>query len=148
MNLSGLPAASLTHQRLQHQIAPVSSSLHALLLALEIHGWSWKSLRQKGNLKQLGSAMQEATKAAMTHLRANSPFLLRILSTPLSLKILLFVAPLIFPMNLEKFIQVHFTKVGDQTLLLVEETIAFAQKYQQEHTNILALLNTVKALRK
>jgi len=148
MNASGLPTASVgTPLELQQRVAYITILLHCLLLALELHGWSWSSLRRKGDFRKLSGGMLEAAKAGSTHLHVPWTPLLRVVTAPLTLRVLLYFMPLVFPLDIEKFLEYHFIKVGDQTLLLIEELVDLAQKYQIEHSNLLALLNGVKALR-
>lgn len=85
-----------------------------LLAALEGAGWSFRALLRSQRLREAVAAGREALRV-MAHRRGRpAPLVMRLLG-PLALRAVLAIAPRIMPFDLETYLRVHFTKVGDQT---------------------------------
>jgi 2-dehydropantoate 2-reductase len=55
--------------------------------------------------------------------------MLRLLVRPLVVRVVLRLAPLLFPFDLETYTRVHFTKVGDQMRLSLPQYIESGKKH-------------------
>jgi ketopantoate reductase len=94
--------------------ADFASALSMPLLAvLEAAGWSMAAAR--GRLGLATRAAAESLAIAERRAGRRAPLPLRLLLRPPILRPLLVLAPLVFPLDLERYLRFHFTKVGDQT---------------------------------
>jgi hypothetical protein len=89
--------------------------LMPLLAALEQAGWSFRGLRDPGRLQLATQGAHQALAAIARHRAQRAPWVLRWLVRPALVRLLLALAPRIMPLDLETYLRVHFTKVGDQT---------------------------------
>ena len=88
--------------------------LGAFIAALEAAGWSFASMRRDGCL-ELGARAARESLAVVAHERTASPPLgTKLVARSLGFRALLALAPLVTPVELETYLQVHFTKVGTQ----------------------------------
>ena len=100
-----------------------SSLLIPFIAALESTGWSLPKLRRSRDRRRLlARACDEALEAVESKLDARRPFPVRFLG-PTNWRGLLTVAPWFPPFDLEVYLQVHFTKVGKQTRMMLEDYI-------------------------
>jgi ketopantoate reductase len=86
-----------------------------LLVVLAESGWSLRELRRPERLRKARDAGREAVAAMARHHGRRRPLPLHLgLQTPVLLA-LVSLAPRLVPFDLESYLRVHFTKVGDQT---------------------------------
>lgn len=89
--------------------------LGMLVVALELSAWSAAALRRdRPLLRTTAESISQALRVGETLVGCRSPWALRQLGPGL-LGLLLRVAPWVVPFDLERFLEMHFTKVGDQT---------------------------------
>ena len=86
-----------------------------LLAVLEKAGWKFGVVREPARLALAARAGDEALQVMARHQGQKAPLALRLLNHPLAVRLVLAVAPRLMPFDLERYLQVHFTKVGDQT---------------------------------
>ncbi len=93
--------------------------LMPMVAALEIAGWSFATFR-KSEVAELASRSASQTLAVAEAETGRPPpwFASAFLAAPL-LRLGALVAPLVAPLDLETYLRVHFTKVGEQTRLLL-----------------------------
>jgi 2-dehydropantoate 2-reductase len=99
-----------------------SAVLLPIIAAMEIGGWTFRSLRAPQQSTMAAAGIREATiisckKSGLS----NGP--VGLISRPLVVSGLSRLAPRIAPFDIETFFKVHFTKVGDQTLQALTEWI-------------------------
>lgn len=129
----------------QNDLNFFSSSLSSISIpltaALEKADWSIKKLLTDNNLKEGLASSLEANIAVSQALNkpASSPRLLKPWISGLLLKIM----PAIFPFDIEVYLKFHFSKVGDQTRLMLEQYIAHAKVHQLDHSATSALLDSL-----
>ncbi|MCG8613342.1 MAG: hypothetical protein MI864_22760 [Pseudomonadales bacterium] len=118
---SGMKAV---HKKKLAQSAPYPTAAFMIFLtALEIKNWKLAALREDKELQKLViRAIHETFQALSQDSGSRNP-LWRYLVTPLSIRVLLRIGPGAVPLDLETYLEYHFTKVGDQTRL-------FTQSYQ------------------
>ncbi|CAN5887634.1 hypothetical protein BH11MYX4_BH11MYX4_08440 [soil metagenome] len=97
-----------------------SSILMPTVAGLEAAGWSLRGFRRGDVPALVARAAREAMAITAATLGVRVPFL-RILLGGVTLKLAAWLAPKIAPFDLESYLRHHFTKVGDQTRLLVGE---------------------------
>ncbi|HUJ60552.1 MAG TPA: 2-dehydropantoate 2-reductase N-terminal domain-containing protein [Kofleriaceae bacterium] len=91
-----------------------SAILGMFVAALEAAGWSFAAMRARG-LTTLGAhAARDAIAVVGRELGVRPPLAMRLAAHPLMFRALLRVAPRVTPVDLETYLRVHFTKVGDQ----------------------------------
>ncbi|MCK6512174.1 ketopantoate reductase [Myxococcota bacterium] len=109
--------------------AYISALLMHLVAALECNGWSCEQLARSPDLQSIRSATLEVFYAFQDSYRPPLPlWLFRLLLRPIWMRLGLAIAPKIVPFSIERFLQVHFSKVGDQTLLMLADSLAFGQQ--------------------
>lgn len=114
---AGIPAKSVNDMR--QQSLHVTAFFMTFLTALEASAWKFKRLRDDtAMINRMLDAAQEASAAITAQHSVNAPFWLKWVS-PWMVKSLLRVAPHALPLDLEMFLQVHFTKVKAQTKLFL-----------------------------
>jgi ketopantoate reductase len=116
--VAALRAGGLPTRRIR-DVAAVSAFPTALLMpllaVLEQAGWALGGLRETARLRTAARASGQAL-AVMAHQRGQRvPWALRLLNRPPAVRLLLALAPRLMPLDVETYLRVHFTKVGDQT---------------------------------
>ncbi len=99
--------------------AAVAAVFQPYLVALELSGWRFRALRRHSGL----GIAQEAGREALEVVRSvygSAPRLPGLLNRPWILKAITYGGPWLPPFDLETFLRVHFTKVGAQTLAMLE----------------------------
>lgn len=114
---AGIAAKSV--QDMRTQSLHMTAFFMTFLTALEASEWKFKRLRNDSVMisRMLDAAKEAAAAIAAKH-GVKAPFWLNWVS-PWMVKSLLRVAPHALPLDLERFLQVHFTKVKSQTKLLL-----------------------------
>lgn len=123
-----------------------SAALLALVATLETVGWSPQRLREPGVAEQVAGAAQEALAVGTTQLgvaRGPGALLLR----PALIRLASFVLPFVAPMSFPRFLQVHFTKVGDQTALALDAWIEGGDAVGLPTAHLRALRGRLQAAR-
>ena len=92
-----------------------SGLLQPLVLALEASGWSFRALRRDRALLQLLRSAQGEALSAIARLEGRSGAGAWHLLPGTTMMRLLLWADTMAPFSVERFLQAHFTKVGDQT---------------------------------
>lgn len=96
-----------------------SSFLVPVVAAMECAGWSFAGLRQARHATLAARAAREALAISTAHLGL-SPGPAALLASPTVVRLATRAVPLVAPMDFEAFLRVHFSKVGDQTLLALD----------------------------
>lgn len=116
----GLPARA--HRDVPALGAFGSSAMLAFMLALEAAGWSLAELRQPRRLAEACAAMRESVDLTARDF-GKPPLGVRLATRPWLLRAALALAPRFAPFPLQTYLQVHFTKVGEQTRHLVRAAL-------------------------
>jgi 2-dehydropantoate 2-reductase len=116
LRVGGCPAT--VSEDVARQAALGSSSLIPLIAGLEVAGWSFEALRRDPILGIACAAGREAARVAAAHVGGSAgpgPLLMR----PGLVRTLVPFLPKLAPFDLETYLAYHFTKVGDQTRLML-----------------------------
>ncbi|MEZ4265685.1 MAG: 2-dehydropantoate 2-reductase N-terminal domain-containing protein [Myxococcota bacterium] len=124
LRAGGWPARHV--RRAPESAASISAVLMPHLVALEAADWSFATLKTGDRLAAAAAASQEALAVVSHELDLPVPGFARRVS-PGWLRFLLAVAPKLVPLPLEPYLAWHFTKVGDQTRMLMGRYIARGQ---------------------
>lgn len=130
-----------------HRDARVSSAFSTCILlplvsALEGAGWSFEELRHGKWLSLSTRASVEAMRLVARQLDVGPPWT-RFLMRPSLVRLLTLIAPLIAPFPVEKYLRHHFTKVGDQTRLLMQGMYEGARHHGVEAPSLTELYERV-----
>lgn len=96
--------------------------LMPLLAALEMEGWSFAKLGQSPLLKLACDGGRDALDVVFAD-RGGAPAFAQWAMRPLVARSVMRTARLVAPVDLEAFFELHFTKVGAQTRLILDEWI-------------------------
>jgi len=96
--------------------------LMPLLAALEMEGWSFAKLERSPLLKLACDGGRDALDVVFAN-RDSAPGLAKWAMRPFFARSVMRTARVIAPVDLEAFLELHFTKVGDQTRLILDEWI-------------------------
>ena len=99
------------------------------IAALEAAGWTFAGVRRGNYLALASQASREAMAVGAAEIGGKPPLLLRLLVRPWVVRLVLRLAPLLFPFNLETYTRVHFTKVGDQMRLSLPQYVESGKKH-------------------
>jgi hypothetical protein len=110
----GLAAQATTPLALARTMATGNAALLSIVAALEVNGWSFAALRSGPWASRAARAARQSITIAAAH-RGEPPPGLRHLIRGWTLGLLSRLAPLFTPFHFERFLEAHFTKVGDQT---------------------------------
>ena len=117
-----------------HQAGVGSAALIPMVAALETVGWSFEKLkRDKDRRRLLDDAVEEAVSLVEARTGKRRPLPLSLLG-PMTWRGILIAAPIATPFDLETYLKVHFTKVGDQTRLMLEQFIEGLKNSDQSAT--------------
>ncbi len=105
-----------------------AAALNLHIVALECAGWSLRGLRRGGRLRLANRAVREAVAIAARRLAVPEPLWIRLL-WPMHARWAMILGERVAPLDLETYLRVHFTKVGDQTRLLLRTYIELASRY-------------------
>ncbi|ATB30428.1 ketopantoate reductase family protein [Melittangium boletus] len=115
-----------------------SAMLCAAVLGLEAVGWSFERLLRPESLERTLGAAREAARIAEWATGASPASLLPLLR-PVLIKASLALATRVAPVDLETFLRVHFTKVGEQTRLMLRTYLAMGQSAGLDTPHLQAL---------
>ncbi len=113
----------------EHQTTRGSAVLLTLVAALECAGWSFSAVRKKPWAGLAAAAGQQALAVATAH-AGIKPGAVGLVASPFVEGLLLAGAPMVAPFDIERFFQVHFTKVGAQTIVAFDGWIEEGRRRQ------------------
>ncbi len=119
-----------------------SAVLMPLIAALECAQWSLSALRSGPQLALASGAARQATQLARPGQRRVIAWCV---TQPLVLRLILTVAPMVTPFNLEEMLKSHFTKVGDQTRAMLEKYLVLASERDEPSDAIAKLTGALTA---
>ena len=105
-------------QDVARDVAIPSAVLTVVVNGLEAAGWSFERFLQQDSLERVHRAAREAVQVAASHTKGSASAVLPLLR-PALFKVLLPVVAQLTPFDLETYLKVHFTKVGEQTRLMM-----------------------------
>jgi ketopantoate reductase len=98
-----------------------SAMLMAVIASVETAGWSLTTMREPWRVRLASRAIEESLAIAAAFTGEPFPLYGRLL-VPAVLSAAALLVPKLAPLDVEKFIEVHFRKVDEQTTLLLETT--------------------------
>ena len=116
LRAGGYPARAT--RDVARDVAIPSAVLTVFVNGLEAAGWSFERFLQHDSLERVHRAAREAVQVAASHTKGSASAVLPLLR-PALFKMLLPVAAQLTPFDLETYLKVHFTKVGEQTRLMM-----------------------------
>jgi ketopantoate reductase len=132
-----LPARRLAD--VSARLAFAGPVLQMQIIALECAGWRFAELGKQRQLRKLAfEATREAFQIAQRHLGQRAPLGLRLLR-PWVISAGLGLTRRLAPFDLERFFEVHFTKVGDQTRHQLTRLQELAARYELSATALATL---------
>lgn len=111
-NAGGMPCRRTSGLAAQAGFA--SAMMNTQIIALELSGWSFAALRGSRALHTAHEAARQEI-AIVAHKFKTSPPRGAALVRPWTMSLVTRVGPLLLPFDLEVYLKVHFSKVGDQT---------------------------------
>lgn len=107
------------HREVPRETAFATAVITPLTVALEQAGWSLKGLAASPLMGVAARAIGEAQRVVSRVFGASPPLTTRLATFAPLLRLGARVAPKLFPLPLEAYLQRHFTKLGAQTPLLL-----------------------------
>jgi 2-dehydropantoate 2-reductase len=136
----GQPARAAANVDLETALG--SSLLLPIVGALELHGWSFSRLRGEGGTAAAATCARATVAiAARIHGQAPPPWLGLVRGPALWLATL--IAPVALPLDLERFFERHFRKVGDQTRGSLQALVERGQGFGMEVGPIAAMVKSL-----
>jgi|GEM_PF-299373 len=126
-----------------------SAFLMHLVAVMEANDWSFRQTAKTGGLDLIARATREAFPILKKKFRPPVP--LWLMSLPMRafvLKTIIKLVPWVVPFNFETFLKVHFTKVGDQTEMLIGDYMEKGEKYSLATPTIAQIHTKLQELRK
>lgn len=124
---SGMKAT--VNQKLPQQAPYPTAALMQFLSGLEASEWKFDPYIKNARLRHTTSkAIQQAFSAVSHEYGSKAPFWGKVF-TPFTLQLILKHGAKVFPFDLETYLQVHFTKVNDQTCLYMNTYVELADKH-------------------
>ncbi|MEW5854202.1 MAG: 2-dehydropantoate 2-reductase N-terminal domain-containing protein [Myxococcota bacterium] len=105
-----------------------SALLMCVISGLAGAGWSLRALHERAHADLTLAAAHEALAVISRRTGRNAPLPLRVALSPLLFRTALGIAPGVTPLDLETYLRVHFTKVADQTQLMMRDYVAEAHR--------------------
>jgi hypothetical protein len=147
LRAGGLPARA--HRDVARASAFPTAVMMPLLVALEESGWSFArafSAEGRPRLAAAAAAGREATSVVARTLDARAPWLLPLILRRTVLRAGLAVARRIIPLDVETYLRVHFTKVGDQTRALLASYVDHGRHLGLPTASLEAVIATSRQL--
>jgi 2-dehydropantoate 2-reductase len=138
----GMPVRQQSH--LDQATGWPNAFLMPFLVGLEASDWKFRTLLSTAAARQVCLAVDETCGVVATRVSTRRPLFTRIL-TPFTLRTILFAARFVVPIDLQTYLQVHFTKVGPQTRMFVDEYIDAAAAAGLPVTSLTGLRNRLPA---
>ena len=120
LKAGGYPAAR--HPDTLRAAAIPTAVLTVFIAGLEAAGWSFERFLERDSLERVHQAAREAVRIAAWRTKGSASAVLPLLR-PALFKALLPMAARLAPMDLETYLRIHFTKVGEQTRLMMREYV-------------------------
>ncbi|HEX8821184.1 MAG TPA: ketopantoate reductase, partial [Archangium sp.] len=120
LKAGGYPAAR--HPDTLRAAAIPTAVLTVFIAGLEAAGWSFERFLERDSLERVHQAAREAVRIAAWRTKGSASAVLPLLR-PALFKAVLPLAARLVPMDLETYLRVHFTKVGEQTRLMMREYV-------------------------
>ncbi|MBL8741790.1 MAG: hypothetical protein JNK04_11870 [Myxococcales bacterium] len=98
-----------------------SAMLMAVIASLEAAGWSFTTMREPARARLAAAAIEESLSIAAATTGEAFPLYGKLLVAPV-VSMAALLAPKLAPLDLERFLEVHFGKVAEQTTLLLTTT--------------------------
>jgi hypothetical protein len=122
LRAGGMPAR--VHPDVPSMVGFPSAIMMPYLLALEAGGWKFDRLGERAG--EAGSAARQAI-AVVARKHGRRPPLIGLAARPWIVRAGLWLGRAVIPLDLETYLREHFTKVGDQTRLMVAQYIDAAK---------------------
>jgi len=125
-----------------------------LMAALEICDWDFSILLSNAQGDSLAGLFTRAARQAVAVVakklgKASAPWLFGVVLRPPLLAILARLAPLVVPLDLEKFFAFHFGgKMAEQTLLLIQDYADWGKDFSMNTSEIQQLIAQLKLSRR
>jgi hypothetical protein len=103
-----------------HMQASVTAVMTAFVAGLELSGWSFGAFRKSPWLKRAARGSREMALSQLSRTGIFTRALLGILCSSMGFFLTTLFLPLLFPFDLEKYLQFHYLKTRDQTLALLD----------------------------
>lgn len=129
-------------RNLPEQMAITASAMSPAMAALETAGWSLRQFRRSSAARLAADAARQSMTIAAAYHNQRAPLAAALLPTIL-LRAGALVAPACVPFDLERYLQYHFTKVGDQTRDALQTTIRNAQQHSLPADAVQRLLDAL-----
>ena len=123
-----------------HSQAAATAAMTAFVAGLELSGWSLRSYRKSPWLGRAAGACREAVMGQLGRTGAFARALLSGPVLPASFFLVALLLPLLFPFDPEKYLNFHYTKTREQTVLLLNVFMKDAIDRVVPVTNIQRLL--------
>lgn len=136
----GQPAA--VQKDVPSSVVAPSAILMCFIAGLEEAGWSLNTLADGKRLSVVMQAAKESLSVANASIGKRAPPIGPLLQPGLA-KIALKIAPGVVPFDLETYLRVHFTKVGDQTRFMLAQ---YAEHGKQKGLPVSSLESLLKQL--
>lgn len=124
------------------QMAIAAAAMSPAMAGLESAGWSFQQFRRGDAIRlAVAAARQSMVVAAAYH--KQPPPMQRLLMQVWLLKWVVLLAPRLMPFDLQRYLQYHFTKVGDQTRAALRITVVQGQQHNLPTDSVAELLASV-----
>jgi 2-dehydropantoate 2-reductase len=127
-----------SHVDVGRSTAAVAAVFQPYLIALELADWRFRTVRKHAALKLAQKAGEEALEV-VRRFHGSAPRLPGLLNRPWVLKAVTYGGPWLPPYDLETFLRVHFSKVGSQTMAMLETWCERAEAADLPHDALDAL---------
>ena len=131
---------------LERSIAIPSAAMVPAIVALELGGWTFGGLRRSGRLGLTARSIRQAIGIAADELGGRVPAWAALVRAPV-LWAASVVAGHVAPFDLERFLAVHFVKVGDQTAQQLETWCDAGARHERQHDAIATLADALRTRR-
>ncbi|MDF1663007.1 MAG: 2-dehydropantoate 2-reductase N-terminal domain-containing protein, partial [Planctomycetota bacterium] len=139
LNKGGCPAKYLKNAATAS--AMPSSMLMPHLVALQGANWSFQELKKSELLGIASKAAKEAM--VISGKKVGKCPWYRGAVCPLTLRMIMGMAPRLIPFDIEVYLKYHFTKVNDQTRMYIDTYLKYGEEYGVETKNIRLLKERV-----
>jgi 2-dehydropantoate 2-reductase len=132
--------ATAKKERFRRTQAAVTGVMQTYVAGLELAGWSLRAYRVSPWLVRAARGAREAVASQLARNGILTRAFLGAMLSSVSLRCITRLLPLLFPFDIEQYLQFHYLKTRDQTLALLELFAEDGQKRGLAVENIRALL--------
>ena len=132
--------AAVKKEDYQAMQASITAVLSALVAGLELAGWSFGAFRKSPWLKRAARGSREAVLSQLSGAGFFTRAMLGISLSSTALFLATIFLPLLFPFDLQKYLEVHYLKTREQTLTLLGVFVADGEKQGFSVANVRMLL--------